>query len=509
MLHPIFVANKYRTAPPAERLAEIDALSPDARAALFDGLASDIFDDARRRSHRADAISAQALTAAFAKHTAEPKPRLVFDSRRSGLNEALAGWPFQYCSIAQILHHARPGWLLGSNDISSAFHLVAEPASQYKYCGWRWPRDPTAHDAFSPGGDFVTGWLRVMFFGLKTAPAHFSALSGEMVRTLQRRSVAYAEVGTVFFFVIMDDIFTLSCDVATRDKAAADVKAYLASINAPTNKKEFLGQTVAPLLGLIFDSTGGRVSVSLPADKRFNCTTLVALALRAAHEAVRLPHFIVEKMVGKLGHAHIVFADGIVWMPPLYDALYDSSDSAEGVDLSKPDCVEALTQWYGLLIAAKPQELVSARALSSAKFVVNARSDASSTTGWSFVLGSALALWGRWDASCLGQHRSIEAKELWPLVHMLDRYGRFLRGLTLSYKTDNAANAYALNAGNIRDAEARPLLLAALRRAARHGVRVVAAWCPREANAVCDRVSKAASAAEADAVLTSSFVRAD
>ena len=488
---PIFVADKSRYAPLGAALDAFAALPRAERAARLDAQAAAILKDAQRRAADGSVTSAS-LAAALAAHVTSSKLRLVYDSRRPGLNAALAKWPFSYCTIAQMLQLVGPGWWGASVDIKSAYHLLAVHSADKEYAGVVWPLDPLAPDAFK-SGPFVELQMDRVWFGQRPAPAAFSAVSGELTATLQRRSLAYAAIGLILFFVMMDDLFCFAKTKAIADAGFADIKALLAEVGAEANEKAQTPTQSLPLLGLVADTEGTRVTLSLPRDKAYSCGLLVAVLLLAASAGVALPDKIVEKTVGKLGHAREVVLGGARHMTSLHDALHESGE--RGVDLS--GAVADLGWWRDRLLDGTPQALSHAIADASANHVVNVRSDASGTDSAALLLGDAVAFWGVWDSASVSRGRSMQAKEALPLDRLLERHGRFLRGLTLRVATDSGANAYALNTGTIRDAEARPWIVSILERAEQHGVRISATWCPRQANDYMDRASNARTLADA------------
>jgi hypothetical protein len=371
----------------------------------------------------------------------------------------------------------------------------------------RWPRNPLTPLRFSDVEDFVEVQLLRVWFGLRHAPAYFSTMSAEIVSTLQRRSREYAADGSVFFFCFVDDIAVFAATEELASRAYRDVFTYLESIGARANAKAVPPTQLLPLLGLLVDFRDPRfVTLSLPGDKAYSCAQAVAVALESARAGVALPFFFCDKLVGKLGHACEVVDGGQLRLIALRDARRADGDGHSGVDLRA--CVDDLEWWATQLTAPAPSRLRLSRRLASAAHVVNIQSDASGDIGAAIVVGNSAAWWYRWDAETAAPSRSIQAKEIFPLVHVLEAHGRLLRGLTVAYATDNSANAYAINSGSIKDLEARPLLRRVLVAAATCGFRVRAAWNPRENNVLMDAVSKAASSAAALRCLPPGFAAA-
>ncbi len=513
VIAPVFVADSLRFSPPPDELARFMALSVEEQRVIYRSMGNEViraaWDRCTDEAKLGRAIQPAAMAAALSQRVTDHKLRLVIDSKASLLNDGLASWPFSYCSITEMLHHARYGSWMASVDIKSAFHLVPLHPKDTSLGGFLWPADPSKPRRRGEGMDMVELEMLRLWFGLKTAPAHFSTISGEMAATLQRRSRAYAAEGEIYFYIFMDDLFILAVSSqAVADKGYEDVLQYLKEIGAEANDKAVRPTQRLLVLGLVADFTKpGGVELSLPEDKAFSCGLLVAVLAGAVAEGVRVPVYIVEKMIGKLGHACEVVVGGQRHLITLRDALRDLTESGrDGVDLSR--CDADLDWWQDQLGASSATRLRLTRTLASTGEVVNVKSDASGDVGAALIVGNAAAWWYRWDSKTAAADRSIQAKEIFPFVLFVEQYGRLLRGLTIAYATDNAANAYALNSGSIRDDEARPLLFRALEAADKHGFRIRAAWNPRENNDLMDRMSKAHTAEEAFAALPAGFIRA-
>jgi len=168
--------------------------------------------------------------------------------------------------------------------------LIATHPSDAKYTGVVWPLDPTAPDAYSGRVPCVELAFDRVWFGQRPAPAGFSTVSGELTATLQRRSLAYAALGLVYFFCMMDDLLCFAKTLAIAVAAVADMKALLREVGAEHNEKEVAPTQTMPLLGLVAHMEGPRVALSLPRDKAYDSGLLVAVLLRAATRGVRLPH---------------------------------------------------------------------------------------------------------------------------------------------------------------------------------------------------------------------------
>lgn len=173
-------------------------------------------------------------------------------------------------------------------------------------------------------------------------------------------------------------------------------------------------------------------------------------------------------------------------------SIWEAMRSAAGAAVDMAPCTADMEWWLAALTDRERghERLIVSALAAPANSVVNLRSDAAGDVACGLVAGWRVATWARWDEVTSQPERSIQAKELYPLVAFLKRYGRWFGGLFLHYGSDNAANVYAINKGSIADADAAPLLRRLLDACDRHGAEVVASWLPRERNTLCDAMSK-------------------
>ncbi len=96
--------------------------------------------------------------------------------------------------------------------------------------------------------------------------------------------------------------------------------------------------------------------------------------------------------------------------------------------------------------------------------------------------------------------RSSDYREMVTTVHGFRTFLPHLAGRAVLLVTDHSGNAVCINKGNASAPAVRTLIRELYGLAATHGVTFVAVWCPREANAQADAISKCKSPAEAAAV---------
>jgi hypothetical protein len=535
-----FIVHKGTLAPPAARLNELYAGTSSAGlASHFQEVGDSVIAAALSRSAASEpssaapssaapgprAIKASSLSSALDAIRTESKPRLVLDFKPQ-VNPRLADWHFSYLSLQDLLSHAKPGHWIASLDISSAFHLVRMHPDAWKFMTVLWP----------PSGDFSedrSKWVRValtrLSFGLKHAPALFSALSGALVSVMQARSAAYAEPGSIYFGVFVDDVFVIGPTELITNRALEDGNAVLFEVGADVNgdKLEYAVCREARVLGPVLDLVD--MILSLPLDKRYTTSVLLAVALAAVRTRHALPLNFVEKLAGKLTYAQLVVPAGRLHCVSVYQAI--RAAYAADVDLVNLEAAEADLSWW-LSAFCDPQasfrRLNLYPVLASANNTVTIRSDASGDIGAGLVIGAGdfvvAAMWECWGEHALPSpaaaaaagagagagpgpvaldhvEPTIQAKELHPLLWALKTFGRLWSGLFVNYLTDNLANMYAINKGVTADATAFGILADIIETAIEHDVHIVAHWLPRDANTLCDALSKSSSASEALASL--------
>ena len=509
LFNPLFVAYRYSFHPlDASRLTELLARPSEAVVAHFDQMARDTLTQAiaadTGRGGRPGApgvwpVKGVHLNKALSDRLTVKKPRLIMDFKRH-LNRHLASWEMNYVTVGEMLLSVRPGTVVASVDISSAFHLVRLGLKDQQYCGLRWPR---SGDPSTPLSD----WMELVFtrctFGLSHMPALFSTISAEKCETLVRRVTVYSAPGGVRFYAYMDDIFIFANDTATCNAALADLEAYCAEIGAPLNDKRRPPLTRGiELLGLVLDTEA--MTIRLPDAKRHNTLYLTSLGLIAAAEALSMPRNFVEKLAGKLEHACCVVRGGRLHMGSLYSSLW-AVGSESHIDLSA--CVADLEWWMGRLASEEgsTSRLLTIAPGAAAGLGLTTRSDASGTIGGGLLVGNCLGMWCRWTADTASQS-TIGSKEFFPYAAFEARYGHLLCGLLTHMTSDNLGNCYSMNKGASRDRDVAPMLRSFLEVSAEHGHETVAGFLPREANTSSDAVSKSLTLAPALAAMGASFV---
>jgi hypothetical protein len=104
---------------------------------------------------------------------AEVRP--VFDCSVSGLNAALAPWPFELVQVEEILRGMFEGCVMGCRDWRHGFYHVVVVEEQRRFLSFRSPVDGRV------------GRFRCLPFGMAQSPALFCALTRDFVRIAHER----------------------------------------------------------------------------------------------------------------------------------------------------------------------------------------------------------------------------------------------------------------------------------------------------------------------------------
>lgn len=502
--HPIFIVDRYRFAPSAAILSDLynqqsiplaTLLSQKARAALVEVLAK-------------GTLSPSALNETLNAHRTDSKHRMVVDYG-PGLNDSIADWTFSYVHLSRFLSTVQPGCWVASFDIAAAFVLIPTHPEDQPLLAMRWSSSGslTQDGRLLPGDSWIKVWQQRHLFGSKHLPALFSTLSAEMIGTLNRRVARYAPQlnkdrvlslqDFIKFLAYMDDLFVFASTRLLCEKACEDLCNYTDSIGAKRNDKTRTpAQTGIPILGILVDTI--EMSIALPLDKAYSSAFLCAVALEIIGAGLTPPDNFWDKLLGKLEHAKYATLGGAGRLARIRHArqssLPDPVSNTSGVPLQNaPLLVESLQWWLHALADSPPSaRLFTSSTVTSSAAQLATRSDASGSAGASIHLAKDIiihCLWTKETAS----NPSIQMKELYPFILFLERYGHLMRGLSISFQTDNLPNVYGLNKQSMKDQVALEWLVYLSDLADFFHILLLPSWLPREANVESDITSKAES----------------
>lgn len=436
--------------------------------------------------------TAVAMMRKLESHMVSDGGRLVYDY--TVVNEAGCSWPMTLCTAAEMLTYVTPGGFVASVDIESGFHHVGLHPADRRYF------------AFMSGG--VCYQPTRLMFGKRQAPAHFSMMTAEVVRTAAAEVYASKDprLGPkcgVRISVYIDDIFIFgptheACAAAlalrTRYCEAVFIKLKEVKIRPPTQD--------APLLGLRVNTVD--MSVYIPADKRYNMLVLARFCLDSARARTPVPLEVLRKLTGKLVHMTSVFPEGLARMPALWEVAEPGSDyhDGDGVQLHRATAAVRALEFFDEVLrdaSRAAARLIPTPASPAAQPWVYSYSDASGDIGFSGNVGP-LALYGRWREG-LGKHM-IVAKEAYAPLLIASLVHPLLGDRVWSPRLDNAPLVFALLKGRTDDAHAAPLVMGVLALMAAKRESAIPGWNPRDFNQNHDDGSKATVTAAWRAVVT-------
>ena len=191
------------------------------------------------------------------KKMVDYKIRLCLDLKVSGYNKRLLDWLFRYCGIEVMLESIKQGDWLAALDISR-FYLRL-PAGK-KLRAAQWFHDPstyakTTHNSNQKRTTKVRfRQLLAVAFGLKSAPAWASLVSGELCRILRSFGVPVAGV-------YIDDVLIRALTKALCLQYMNTAEDIARALGLPFNDKRKGPLQQIPFLGYKIDTTNCTVAV--------------------------------------------------------------------------------------------------------------------------------------------------------------------------------------------------------------------------------------------------------
>ena len=186
------------------------------------------------------------------------KIRLCLDLKCSGYNGNLLDWLFRYCGIDVIAENVKQGDWMGALDISR-FYLRLPAGARLRQA--QWFQDPSTYAKNTHNNERKSKkklkfrQLLAVAFGLKSAPAWASLVSGELCRILRSFGIQVAGV-------YIDDILIHALTEALckqNMQLAADIAA---ALGLPFNDKTLGPSQRIPFLGCVIDSINCTIRVT-------------------------------------------------------------------------------------------------------------------------------------------------------------------------------------------------------------------------------------------------------
>ena len=363
------------------------------------------------------------------------KMRLCLDLKRSGYNARLLDWLFRYCCIDAIAERIKKGDWMAALDISR-FYLRLPAGKRLREA--QWFQDPASYAESShdneckPLRKLTFRQLLAVAFGLKSAPAWASLVSGEMCRILRSFDIDVAGV-------YIDDIL-----IRALTKAACAVQMRLASeiaaaLGLPFNEKTLGPSQEIRFLGCDICSTDCTIRVN--AEYRRYALSRVEELLHVTSVSLSS----LESVAGILTWIAHVYDAGKPRRKMLYRAISHMESRGQTCITVRGDLRAQLQWWYHSL---KSDIKMMAKFWSAQPDTPLVCSDASGDDGWGCcTMGlHIVGTWPREWRQSVGERKvNMLFKELVPpsvttmlLAPMLDRQ-------VLCAAMDNAGAAFTLN----------------------------------------------------------------
>ena len=366
---------------------------------------------------------------------AEYKVRLCLDLKCSGYNERLYDWPFRYRGLDAIAETVQKDDWLAALDISR-FYLRLPAGKRLREA--QWFQDPSSYAGSTHDNDrrskkrLKFRQLLAVAFGLKSAPAWASLVSGELCRIFESFGIKVAGV-------YIDDILLrarskeqLKHDMELAERIASD-------LGLPFNDKTVGPEQRLTYLGVQIDTK--RCAMRLTKEHRNYAMSRVAEAIQQS----KITKGDLESLCGILTWVSFVFDSGRPRRNMLYSALARSN--ANG---SKPVEVRGklraqLHWWYQAL---RQRRCMAAKFWATQPDTPLVCSDASGEDGWgACVFGMHIVgAWPKqWKQSTGTSDPHMLYKELVAPVVSTLLLAPMLEKQVLCCALDNAGVAFTIN----------------------------------------------------------------
>ena len=365
---------------------------------------------------------------------AEYKVRLCLDLKCSGYNERLYDWPFRYRGLEAIAESVQENDWLAALDISR-FYLRLPAGKKLREA--QWFQDPSSYAGSTADNDKRANHrlkfrqLLAVAFGLKSAPAWASLVSGELCRIFESFGIHVAGV-------YIDDIL-----LRARSKERLQEDMQLAERIATALGLPFNDKTVGPAqkliyLGVEIDTTC--CALRLTQEHRKYAMSRVAEALKKS----KISRATLDSLCGILTWVSFVFDSGKPRRNRLYSALAQAIARGKDVEL-RGELRAQLHWWYQAL---RKRTCMAAKFWTSQPDTPLVCSDASGEDGWgacAFGLHIVGAWPANWRQSTGEDDPHMLYKELVPPVVTTLLLAPMLKQQVLCCALDNAGVAFTIN----------------------------------------------------------------
>ena len=410
------------------------------------------------------------------------KIRLCLDLKCSGYNGNLLDWLFRYCGIDTIAENIKQGDWMAALDISR-FYLRLPAGERLKRA--QWFQDPSTYAKTKHNNErrakakLKFRQLLAVAFGLKSAPAWASLVSGELCRILRSFDIDVAGV-------YIDDILirAITKELCMQHKQLAEEIA--TALGLPFNEKTLGPSQNIAFLGCEIDSTDCTIRVS--AEYRKYALSRVQEVLRSTLVSLST----LESLAGMLTWIAHVYDSGKPRRKMLYRRISQMKARGENQTVIRGDLRSQLKWWFHSL-ARETKMMSKFWAMQPDTPLVC--SDASGDDGWGCcTMGlHIVGCWPRaWRQSCGTRKVGMLFKEVVPPALTTMLLAPLLQHQVLCAAMDNAGAAFSVNRLSSANCDLTMELMKPLSDSLSHGrCALLAGHAHRQHNAHTDMLSHA------------------
>jgi hypothetical protein len=410
------------------------------------------------------------------------KTRLCVDAKRARVNEFVAPWPMRYATAEHAARLLRKDCYMAVVDIESFFPSLpfAPDFAPYTYIS-----DPRRESAKVAHPSRPTYGLQRgprfrrfsgVYFGLKTAAAYASTISAEIQQICNAR---VAEYNVSFYcddaLIVAEGDSRADCQAALDDILAVirdlGLRVQESKITRPCKAVEYLG---------VILNTEDMTLTPKPSTVRHVRERIAAILKSGVVLRAEL-----KRLVGKCSWLAAVIPGARTYMRSFVDAVWAPHKHVHIDAEFRRDA-----QWW-LDHTVRPAGSIIITADGSIP-VVSAKSDASGHLGYGYLhchQGQWRAHFGRWTAS-RRKHGDMTAKELFPLISLVEQYGPSLANKLVRFACDNSSTCYCINRGSSRDPDTMQLLRRLADAQVRHNFIILGVHIGRETNTTADILTR-------------------
>lgn len=397
------------------------------------------------------------------------KCRVCFNGKFR-INTYISDWKLRYVDFDMIVSEARPNEYIGKVDISGFFHGLPNHPDIVKYYSIK--------DPFT--GEIIA--YANLPFGIKTAPAFASVISGEMrLYMLYNLRSKDLHTGTRIYTYI-DDYVVWNVLQNTVNDGVREVVSVITEMGLQVaDPKTEWGEQERVVLGRIVNTV--RCIIGMKPD-HVQCATEF---LSTLIEKNMLALEVLQSLAGLLSYLSTAFLGSRPYLRSMWNYLKRYKNSTRRcVSMNERETQDAM---YWL------RNFIGRRSITANWINVNvAEVEVLSTDASGDVGGGAFSSLGLyscvWDEKFITE--SVPYKELYTSVQALYIHREHFRNKVIFLFTDSITNVFAFASGSSTSNNCHNLLRIASSIMVSYNFQILVMWLPREYNVVSDQLSKGA-----------------